>query len=76
MVEKVVVVAGEKGLTPRRIFCFKMKDFLWEKKGVRSKKLRQQVLEENLEIRRKSVIPGFCWMIYGLTQNIFLNVIV
>ena len=36
-----------------------MKDFLWEKKGVRSKKLRQQVLEENLEIRRKSVIPGF-----------------
>ena len=56
---EVVVVAGEKGLTPRRIFCFKMKDFLWEKKGVRSKKLRQQVLEENLEIRRKSVIPGF-----------------
>lgn len=56
---EVIIVAGEKGLTPRRVFCFKMKDFLWEKKGVRSKKLRQRVLEENLEIRRKSVIPGF-----------------
>ena len=29
------------------------------KKGVRSKKLRQYLLDEHLEIRRKSVIPGF-----------------
>lgn len=55
----IIVVAGSLGLTPRRIFEYSMKNFVWKMKGIKSQKIRKIVLQENLEIRRSSLIPGY-----------------
>lgn len=55
----IAVVAGSIGITPRRVYGYQMKDFKWEKWAVRSKKVRDAVFEENLEVRRNSIMPGY-----------------
>lgn len=55
----IAVVAGSIGLTPRRVYGYQMENFKWEKWAVRSKKVRDAVFEENMEIRRASLMAGY-----------------
>lgn len=55
----IAVVAGSKGLTPQRVYGYQMKDFEWVKWAVRSKKVRDAIFEENMEIRRASLMSGY-----------------
>lgn len=55
----IAVVVGSVGLTPRRIYGYRMKDFHWNKWPVRGRRVREAIFEENMMIRRASVMTGY-----------------